>query len=210
MEPVLLQATAVSKSYRGRQVLNDVTLDVHAGEAVAVVGENGSGKTTLVRICAGLVRPDRGKVWVSGRVGYCPQEAGVLDRLSADEHLVLFGAGADLDRQEALARGRALLSSLSFRDGDSTPAGELSGGARQKLNLALALLAEPTVILLDEPYQGFDHGGYVSFWHHVDRWRQQEKAVVIVTHLLADVYMVDRVLELSIPRVTAAVEESPS
>ncbi len=196
--PVLLRVSGVSKSYRHRPVLQSVSVDVHAGEAVAVVGENGAGKTTLLRICAGMVRPDDGTVAVAGRTGYCPQDAGMLDRLCADEHLVLFGAAAGLERAAAIARGRTLLRDLRFPTGDGTVADELSGGARQKLNLALALLNDPDVILLDEPYQGFDHGGYVSFWEHVDQWRRHAKAVVIVTHVLADSDAVDRVVELSV------------
>jgi ABC-2 type transport system ATP-binding protein len=197
--PVLLSAADVSKSYRGRRVLGHVSLDVRVGEAVAVVGENGVGKTTLLRICAGLVAPDTGTVAVHGPVGYCPQEPGVLDRLTADEHLVLFGAATGLPRTAALDRGRALLDELGVPVADKTVARELSGGTRQKLNLALALLGEPTVILLDEPYQAFDRGSYVSFWRHVDGWRHQGKAVVIVTHLLTEVERVDRVVELSVP-----------
>jgi ABC-type multidrug transport system ATPase subunit len=72
----------------------------------------------------------------------------------------------------------------------------MSGGTRQKLNLALALLAEPDLLLLDEPYQGFDRGTYVNFWDHCDGWRAQGKAVVVVTHMLAELGRVDRVIEL--------------
>src|SRR5262249_16918689 len=196
---LLVAASDVSKSCRGRGVLHDVSLQAHAGEAVGVVGENGAGKTTLLRICAGVVRPDAGAVSVAGRVGYCPQEPGLLDRLSADDHVVLFGAAGGLGRRAALDRGRTLLGEFGFPVADQAPARELSGGARQKLNLALALLHDPGVVLLDEPYQGFDHGAYMSFWHHVDRWRDQGKAVVIVTHLLAEAERVDRVVELAVP-----------
>ena len=73
---------------------------------------------------------------------------------------------------------------------------DLSGGTRQKLNLALALLADPTVLLLDEPYQGFDRGTYVNFWDHCDAWRLRGKAVVVVTHMLAELGRADRVVEL--------------
>ncbi len=84
----LLVVAGVAKSYRGRAVLRDVDLRVQPGEAVAVVGENGAGKTTLLRICAGLLSPDAGQVATAGRVGYCPQEPGVMDLLTADEHMV--------------------------------------------------------------------------------------------------------------------------
>jgi ABC-2 type transport system ATP-binding protein len=83
--------------------------------------------------------------------------------------------------------------------GECSQARDLSGGARQKLSLALALLGGARVLLLDEPYQGFDHGAYVSFWAHVERWKHDGLAVIVVTHLLTDRALVDRVIELQTP-----------
>jgi ABC-type multidrug transport system ATPase subunit len=142
------------KRYGRRTVLCGIDLDVDAGEATALVGQNGAGKTTLLRACAGLLRLDAGEVEVRGRIGYCPQQPGVLDHLNAAEHLVLFGRGLGLDRDEALNAGNGILQQLHFAVGDPTLARDLSGGSRQKLNLALALLGNPDVLLLDEPYQG--------------------------------------------------------
>ena len=201
----LLSAGGIHKRYGRKAVLDGVSLDVRAGEAVALVGENDAGKTTLLRICAGLLAPDAGQVTVAGRVGYCPQEPGVLDLLTADEHLVYFGAAIGMTRGDALAAGRRLLGEFGFRVGDPTVARDMSGGKRQKLNLALALLGDPPVLLLDEPYQGFDHGTYVNFWQHVDDWRAAGKGIVVVTHLLAELTRVDRVVELRVhPSQTAA------
>jgi ABC-2 type transport system ATP-binding protein len=181
-------------------VLRGESLEVLPGEAVALVGENGAGKTTLLRICAGLIAPDAGRIAVGGRIGYSPQEPGLLDLLTADEHLVYFGRALGLDRDEASERGRRLLADFGFADGGGTVSKDLSGGTRQKLNLVLALLGDPAVLLLDEPYQGFDRGTYVNFWDRVDAWRGEGKAVVVVTHMLAELTRVDRTVEL---RVTA-------
>jgi ABC-2 type transport system ATP-binding protein len=199
-----LAATGIRKRYRHKLVLDRVSLTVAAGETVALVGENGSGKTTLLQICAGILRADEGSVETRGKIGYCPQRPALLDLLSADEHLVLFGAALGLPRSAALATGRAVLAELRFPVGDATRAGELSGGSRQKLNLALALLGDPSLLLLDEPYQGFDHGSYDSFWEHVADWRKRAKAVLIVTHVLPDATVVDRIVELTVPRKRAA------
>ncbi|HEX4777409.1 MAG TPA: ABC transporter ATP-binding protein [Acidimicrobiia bacterium] len=194
--PPALSVSGVTKRFGRRLVLDDVDLHVAAGEAVALIGENGAGKSTLLKICAGFLDPDVGTVTTSGRVGYCPQEPGLLDLLTADEHLVLFGRAQGLSRPDALAQGRQLLDELGFPVGRPAQTRRLSGGSRQKLNLALALLGARDVLLLDEPYQGFDHGTYVSFWHHVERWRDEGRAIVVVTHMLAELHRVDRVVEL--------------
>ena len=191
-----LHAQHIAKRYRRRQVLDDAELRVNRGEAVAIIGENGAGKTTLLRICAGLLRPDGGTVHAATPVGYCPQEPGVIDLLNAEQHLVLFGTAAGLSRREARASGMAMLESFGFPTGERAVARDLSGGTRQKLNLALALLGNPRVLLLDEPYQGFDMGSYIDFWAHVDTWRHEGRGVVVVTHLLTEAHRVDRVVEV--------------
>jgi ABC-type multidrug transport system ATPase subunit len=199
-----LEASGISKWFGRRLVLDDVSLSVSAGEAVAITGENGAGKSTLLRVCAGLIHPDRGRVSVSGRVGFCPQQPGLFDLLSADEHLALFAPALGLSRERAIRDGHALLAEFAFPTAERTQCRHLSGGARQKVNLALALLGGANVLLLDEPYQGFDHGSYESFWEHVARWKANGLGVVIVTHLLADSALVDRVVdrvvEMTIPR----------
>ena len=195
----LLAIRGVGKSYRRRPVLREVSLQVHAGEVVAVTGQNGAGKTTLLRICAGLEKPDQGSVHRGAAVGYCPQEPALLDLLTAGEHITLFAAGLPRRRGQTAAAGRELLTSLGLPAADRTLARDLSGGARQKLSLALALLGQPRLLLLDEPYQGFDHGSYLDFWHHADAWRADGKAVVVVTHLLTERHRADRVIELPTP-----------
>ena len=196
LDPALC-ATGIVKHFGARRVLDGVVLSVGPGEVVGLVGENGCGKTTLLRICAGLLRPDAGTVRLTGRVGYCPQQPGLLDLLNSDEHLALFGAGLGLSRSEAIHAGRRLLDELGFPAGDRAPSRELSGGTRQKLNLALALLGDPEVLLLDEPYQGFDRGAYVNFWDHVGGWGAAGRSIVVVTHMLAELSRVDRVVDLA-------------
>src|SRR5215813_8864302 len=167
----LLTVTGLAKSYRRRPVLRDVGLQAHPGQVIAVTGENGSGKTTLLRICAGLETADTGTVHRRAVAGYCPQEPALFDLLTPAEHLALFAGG----RAEAATEGRELLASLGVPLRARTLVRDLSGGARQKLSLALALLGQPRLLLLDEPYQGFDHGSYLDFWHHAEAWRRQGK-----------------------------------
>ncbi|GAA1849786.1 ATP-binding cassette domain-containing protein [Asanoa iriomotensis] len=194
--PVRLRAVDITKGYGRRTVLSGVSLTVHAGQVAAIVGANGSGKSTFLRICAGLTGADGGQVELHGTVGYCPQAGGTADFLRADEHFALVGAGRGMPRGAAVRAGGRQASAL-----DWTPGGEqarqLSGGTRQKLNLVLAGLGDPDILLLDEPYQGFDRGTYLDFWHEVWQWRDRGRAVVVVTHLLNQLDRVDVVLDLS-------------
>jgi ABC-2 type transport system ATP-binding protein len=199
---VRLEARKITKRYGRSLVLDAVDLTARAGEVVAIVGANGCGKSTLLRICAGLTSPDTGEVRVRGALGYCPQSGGTADFLTPDEHFVLVGAGRGDSRTKSRDRGRAAAAALDWagaaRAGVSR---QLSGGTRQKLNLVLSGLGEPDVLLLDEPYQGFDKGSYLDFWQQVWRWRAAGKAVVVVTHLLGELNRVDTVLDLT-PAVT--------
>jgi ABC-2 type transport system ATP-binding protein len=193
---VVLSVRDVSMAYRRRTVLDTVSFEVRRGEAVAVVGENGAGKTTLLRICAGLQAPDAGTVARAERVAYCPQDPGLVDHLTADEHVRYVGAGLGLSAAAARDRGAGVFDWLRFPSDQTGMVRELSMGTRQKVNLALALLADAPLILLDEPYQGFDRGTYDNFWNHIADWRAAGAGVVVVTHMLAELHRVDRVLEL--------------
>ncbi|MBE1484589.1 ATP-binding cassette domain-containing protein [Plantactinospora soyae] len=202
--PVRLDVRGISKRYRRRPVLTGVDLTVRAGEIAAVVGANGAGKSTFLRICAGLISPDQGQVRVHGTLGYCPQSGGTNDYLYPDEHFVLVGAGRGLPRATARAAGREHAAALDWDPAGRTQARQLSGGTRQKLNLVMASLGEPDVLLLDEPYQGFDRGTYLDFWQQLWQWRSAGKAIVVVTHLLNQLDRVDNVLDLTPTREMSA------
>jgi ABC-type multidrug transport system ATPase subunit len=193
-----LRATGITKRYGRSTVLSGVDLSVHAGEVVALIGANGSGKSTLLHICAGLASPDSGTVQVRGTVGFCPQAGGTSEFLTPDEHFVLVGAGRGASRTAARERGRAEAAALDWPGAAAAgQARHLSGGTRQKLNLILGQLGDPDVLLLDEPYQGFDNGTYLDFWQQIWRWRAAGKAIVVVTHLLSELDRVDTVLDLT-------------
>ncbi|MBT8225333.1 MAG: ATP-binding cassette domain-containing protein [Dactylosporangium sp.] len=200
---VRLAARGIGKRYRRRWVIRDVDLVVRAGQTAAVVGANGTGKSTFLAICAGFLTPDAGQVTLHGAVGFCPQDGGTLDYLRPAEHFALLGAGRGTPRAEARRTGRDLAATLQWNADSDDQARHLSGGTRQKLNLVLAALGDPEILLLDEPYQGFDQGTYLDFWDQVWQWRDRGKAVVVVTHLLENLDRVDTVLDLT-PRVSEA------
>ncbi|SDT49145.1 ATP-binding cassette domain-containing protein [Actinoplanes derwentensis] len=194
--PVMLRLSGVGKRYRSRTVFSGVDLAVRGGEVAAIVGANGCGKSTLLRICAGLTAPSSGTVHRVRRIGFVPQDGGLAGWLTADEHFTLFGAAAGMVPRKARSTGTHLASLLAWRPSGAQPVQELSGGTRQKLNLVLGQLHGPDLLLLDEPYQGFDQGAYLDFWRQVHAWRDAGRAVVVVTHLLHELQNVDHVLDL--------------
>ena len=167
--PVVLRLTDVGARRGRRPVLGGVSLTVRRGEVVAVVGANGAGKSTLLQVCAGLLRASSGTVERTARFGYAPQLDALAPLLTVDEHLRLFGAVSG------------------------------AGGTQQKLNVALAQLDSPDLLLLDEPYQGFDALAYEDLWALISAWRDSGAGVLLVTHLLRDIDLVDRVVELPAP-----------
>ncbi len=191
----MFEAVGIEKSFRSKSILRGADLSVAAGESVALVGENGAGKSTFMNISAGVLKPDAGTISIDGRIGWSPQKPGLVELLNAREHLTLMAA-ATPDPKVARSRAVEMLEFLGFDLDDKTVARDLSGGQRQKLNLALTTLNDPTVLLLDEPYQGFDHGTYVNLWDQVDRWTNDGKAVIVITHLLAERSRVSRVCEV--------------
>ncbi|HET9518578.1 MAG TPA: ATP-binding cassette domain-containing protein [Actinoplanes sp.] len=201
--PVVLAASAITKSYRRgmwprrrRPVLRGADLTVYAGEVVGLVGENGSGKSTLMKILVGALAADDGTVTRHGRVGYCPQEPLVYGRLTCDEHFDLFAHAYGLSTAQAAASRQALYEDLGFARYAATRADQLSGGTLAKLNLALALLPDPDVLLLDEPYAGFDWDTYQKFWGLVARHRAAGRSVLIVSHFVVDEDRFDRIVEV--------------
>jgi ABC-2 type transport system ATP-binding protein len=179
------------------EVLTGADLEVRSGELVGLVGENGSGKSTLMQIVVGLLARDGGEVERPERLGYCPQIPMVWDKLTVAEHFRLFAEAYGLPAAAGERARDSLLSELQFERYRGYRVEELSGGTRQKLNLALALMHEPELLLLDEPYSGFDWETYLRFWEMSERRRDAGMGILIVSHLLAERERLDRVYTLS-------------
>ena len=195
----IITARHVHKAYGRRPVLRGVDLDVPTGTLVGIAGENGSGKSTLLRLLAGTLAVDEGTIDLRGSVGYCPQEPVLNDALTVDQHFRYFAAAY---RLRTLRRAEQLLDALHFSDYRHRIVAELSGGTRQKLNLTLALLHDPDVLLLDEPYQGFDWETYLRFWDIVDELRLAGKAIVVITHLIFERERFDKLYALEHGRIS--------
>ena len=200
--PAVLRLTEVSARRGRRTILSDSNLTVRRGEVVAVVGANGAGKSTLLQLCAGLLRASSGRIERTPHFGYAPQLDSLAPLLTVDEHLRLFGAARGMRRGRSVSTGHRLITRLGWTARGDQTAGTLSGGTQQKLNVALAQLDAPELLLLDEPYQGLDALAYEDLWALISSWRASGAGVLLVTHLLRDVDLVDRVVELPAPQET--------
>ncbi|MFB6361237.1 MAG: ABC transporter ATP-binding protein [Halobacteriales archaeon] len=200
----VLRASGLEKTYRsslpfvGRSVtvLTGADITLRAGEIVGIVGENGSGKSTLMQLLVGALEPDSGEVSRDASVGWCPQAALLYDRLTVAETFELFGEAYGLPDEHVRDRRDELANQLDFTRFLDYRIDHLSGGNRQKVNLAIALLHDPDVLLLDEPYTGFDWETYLAFWDLTESLVADGTAIAIISHLISERERFDRILEL--------------
>jgi len=198
-----VRATGVEKTYDSRlpfarsvEVLDGAALRVERGQVVGIMGENGSGKSTLVGILAGVVDHDAGEVDRAGTVGWCPQEPRLYDRLTVDETFELFGRAYGMTDGEIAEAREWLTDVLDFERFRDRQIRHLSGGNRQKVNLSVALMHEPDLLLLDEPYTGFDWETFLAFWDLTEELRARGVGVAIISHIINERDRFDVVYEL--------------
>jgi ABC-2 type transport system ATP-binding protein len=180
----VLSVKGLGKRYGSRDALRDVGFEAHAGEMVAVIGPNGAGKTTLLSILGGVQAPSSGTVARSGAIGWVPQQPALYSKLSVAENLRLF---ARLERVEdpdgVVAR---MLEQTGLTDRASERVDRLSGGNRQRVNVALGLLAGPPAILLDEPSSSLDPAQRERLWQFIDGLARGGTSVVFSTHIVGE------------------------
>jgi len=192
-----LEAHGLEKRYGDRVALRDAGFSVKPGELLAVVGPNGAGKTTMLGILAGIIEPDAGEVTVAvGEVGWVPQQAALYRRLTVAENLRLFSRLEGVSDPDG--RVEAMLEQTGLADRRDDQVSELSGGNQQRINIAIGLLAEPNVLLLDEPSAGLDPGQRIRLWEFVAGLAKSGTAVVYSTHQIEEgVRYGDRLLVLA-------------
>jgi ABC-2 type transport system ATP-binding protein len=185
----LLSAHGVARSYGRTVALAPTTLEICGGDSLALIGPNGAGKSTLLSILAGALQATDGRVTVGGpdgagpKVGWVPQRPAHYGRLSARENLELFARLEGLADAEGAAERLLRLVELPA---DDRPAAQLSAGNQQRLNLAIALLAEPNVLLLDEPTASLDPRQRRRFWEVASDVHERGGAVVFATQNLEE------------------------
>ncbi len=184
-----LAASSLTKRFGTRAALRQVSFELRPGEAAGIIGPNGAGKTTLLSILAGVLAPDEGELTQSGdkvgRVGWVPQSPALYSKLSVAENLRLF---ARLERvADADAAVARMLEQTGLADRGDEEVGRLSGGNRQRVNIAIGLLSEPSVLLLDEPSASLDPRQRERLWEFVSALVAGGTTVVFSTHNVAEV-----------------------
>jgi ABC-2 type transport system ATP-binding protein len=203
----MLQVRDVVKTYDGRAVVNRVTFEVQPGEIFALLGPNGAGKTTLIRMITDILRPDSGEILfhgesvISGRksgIAYLPEERGLYRKVPVVDALAYFGELKDLSPAAARAAALALLERFELGDWAKKQVQALSKGMQQKVQLCTALIGEPRLLILDEPFTGLDPLNVQLFEDVLDERRRAGTTVLLSTHQMNKVeQLCDRALMIN-------------
>jgi ABC-2 type transport system ATP-binding protein len=209
--PVVVEG--VTKVFGQVRALDGVSLAVHAGETFGLIGPNGSGKTTLIRLLLGLGRPTSGTVRVLGRampdrrvasqIGYMTQASALYADLTIHENLAFFGTVYGLHGKALRSRIDDTLRLVELEARARSVVGTLSGGMRQRLSLACALIHQPRLLFLDEPTVGIDPELRMAFWDYFKRLNSQGVTILVSTHHLDEAARCDRLALLRFGKLLA-------
>ena len=203
----MLQVRDVVKTYDGRPVVNHVTFEVQAGEIFALLGPNGAGKTTLIRMITDILRPDSGEILLEGhsvqsdrkpRIAYLPEERGLYRKIPVVDALAYFGELKGMSPGGARAAALELLDRFGLGDWSKKQVQALSKGMQQKVQLCTALIGDPRLLILDEPFSGLDPLNVQLFENVLDERRRAGVTVLLSTHQMNKVeQLCDRALMIN-------------
>ncbi len=189
-----------------KEIVKDLSFEVQAGEVFALLGANGSGKTSTIRSLLGIYQPTKGTLHVNGRVyapdqaravGYLPEERGLYTRSKVLDTMIYFGELKGLSHTEAREFSLSYLERVGLADKANTKIKKLSGGQQQKVQLGVAIIGGPNLLILDEPTKGLDPVNRKLLLDIVDELQQKGAAVIYITHLMEEVErLADRLLIL--------------
>jgi ABC-2 type transport system ATP-binding protein len=191
-----LQLQGLTKRYGDLVAVDDLTLQIRKGEIFGFLGPNGAGKTTTINMMVGLLSPTSGAVLINGQdrtqapkrsIGICPQDLVLWEELTCTENLIVMGDMYDLPRAVTKERVRSLLAALTLSDKANARVSQLSGGMKRRLNIALAVIHDPDIVVLDEPSTGLDPQSRLLLWDFVRSLKNKEgKTIILTTHVMQE------------------------
>ncbi|MEO0532534.1 MAG: ABC transporter ATP-binding protein [Cyanobacteria bacterium P01_A01_bin.123] len=191
----MVRIEGLSKSYKKRPMLQDLSLKIATGEVYGLLGPNGAGKTTTINLLCGLLKADTGQVYINGQpasnttkslIGVVPQENLLYRSLTCAENLSFFGQVYGLSRAVRGHRIRECLAAVNLSDRTHSPVESLSGGMQRRLSIAIALIHHPRLVILDEPTTGLDIEARYEVWELIRTLKKQGVTVLLTTHLLEE------------------------
>lgn len=215
----VLETREISKSYRGRKVVDNVSVNVHQGEVVGLLGPNGAGKTTSFYMIVGLISPDSGQIAIDGDditdlpmfrrarrgVSYLPQEASVFRKLTVEENLLAILETLPLDARQRRERMNRLIAQLGLETVRNSKGYMLSGGERRRTEIARSLVIEPAFLLLDEPFSGIDPIQVIELQRIIGELKKSGIGILITDHNVRETLAVtDRAYIISSGRIFRA------
>ena len=192
----MLELKNISKSFGNFAALEKVSFELKEGELVSLLGTNGCGKSTTIKIIVGFLEESSGKITYNGKpmkqshrsrvIGWAPQDDSFFGNLTLTENLIYFGNLNNVERKEARQRADELLKLLKLNNKRGTLAKDLSGGMKRRLNMAIAMMHSPKILILDEPEAGVDPMSRVTLWEVVKEVKKKGTTILLVTHNLIE------------------------
>ena len=188
----------VKKNFEDVQAVNDLSLNIKAGELFGLLGPNGAGKTTAINMMVGLLKPTSGEVMVGGYdikkdsqkikeiIGVCPQEAAVYKYLTGRENLELYGRLQSVDKKVLKQRIDELLEAVNFTKASKRRTKGYSGGMLRQINMLMAIIGDPDILFLDEPTVGMDPRVRRKTWEFINSLKEKQKTIILTTHYIEE------------------------
>lgn len=189
----MVEVKNLRKSFGNKVVLDGINITIDQGELYGLLGPNGAGKTTAINILCGLLKVDSGSVTLAGKpqsgqtkniLGVVPQEISVYKDLTCKENLIFFAKIYGLSRHEGIAKTEELIHLFHLEEYSKTEVNKLSGGWQRRINIAVALVHSPTILLLDEPTAGLDIEARFELWNLLEHLRSKNLTMLLTTHIL--------------------------
>tara|TARA_B110000014_G_scaffold143593_1_gene99699 strand:+ start:565 stop:1284 length:720 start_codon:yes stop_codon:yes gene_type:complete len=188
-------------SYTKEKFISDLNIDIPKSSSVGLIGPSGSGKTTIIKLILGLLSPQEGSIKISNQnyshtdLGYMPQQYALYEELSVSENLEIFSNLNNISKKsEVKKRSNDLLNLIELSDKAKELVHNLSGGMKQRLSMAIAMINNPQILLLDEPTVGIDPVLRESFWKHFKKLNKNEITILITSHVMDDAMKCDKVI----------------